>query len=36
MWNLGKRYRGTYLQSRNRDTDERTNIWMTREARWVE
>ena len=30
MWNLEKWYRRSYLQSRHRDTDSRTNVWIPR------
>ena len=34
MWNLGKRYRRTYLQSRNKDTDMETKHMDTKGERW--
>ena len=37
MWNLGKWYRETYLQSRNRDTDvEKKYMDTKRGRRWWE
>ena len=33
MWNLEKWYRWIYLQSRNRDTDVRTDVWTPRGER---
>ena len=37
MWILGKWYERSYLQSRNGDTDQRTNVWGSREdGEWDE
>ena len=36
VWNLGKWYRWTYMQGRNRDADVEKNVWIPRGGGWVE